>query len=180
MQKIVFLKRISVRLFISFFLFTSYGIAMESAPGSGTFHYFRDDEGSPSQLHDPFYTHEEVGIVENMITQLSAPRSLEKDELIAFHLVKKIKENHLYLLLEATKNYYCFIPRTSLPESDNLQDLARHALYGRKFLCFGRNRTFEVLKDRLKWVDSDDKVMDAAPAIFKNIYEKARREVHFF
>lgn len=169
MNRPQFLRATVFLVFLS--MISVISLAMESAPGSeSSFGYFCNDDGERSDLHDRFYTQEEIAIVEEYKAKLSLSRSREKDELIAAELAAQIKRRHGRLFLKDLDDSCCFIVRTSLPDGDDLREIAQHGLLGRKFLCFGRNRTFEVLKNALKWVDDDNNTTLKCPAVFRKIW----------
>lgn len=150
-----------------------YAFAIDSAPSSeSSFAFFITEDGKPGNLHDSFYTQEEIAIVENYIEQISLPRSQAKDDLIAIELAKKVKLAHGQLVIKEIENSCCFWLNSSLPNTNNLEEIVLHALYGRKFLGVGRNRTFEVLKN-LNWVDNNNKVTSTCPRVFEKIWQKA-------
>lgn len=156
-------------------LFNSFSFAMDSAPSSeSSFGYFLTEDGMRGKLHDPSYSQEEIAIVDHYIELLSLPRSREKDELIAKELAKQVRHRHAQLFSTDIGNSCWFLPTSSFPETNNLKEIVLHGLHGRKFLWFGRNRTFKTFIE-LNWVDSDNNVTPHCPSILANIWQEARR-----
>jgi hypothetical protein len=146
---------------------------VEGPLSEASFQFFVTDDGTPGKLHDRSYTEQEIYIIEQYLEKLSAPRSREKDEIIARALISNIKFLHHQSNLDAAANCYFWIPNSSFPKGANLKSIARHGIDGRKFLCFGRNRTFDILKERLRWIDGNNQPTALCPSVFREIWQEA-------
>jgi len=148
-------------------------VEVEEPRSESSFHFFTTDEGTLGKLHDQCYTQQEIEIIENFMTKLTEPQSPEKDAIIAQFLVKQIKDMHYRSILDAVNNSCFYIPNSSYPRNNNLEQIAMHGLYGKKFLIFGRNRTFDILSERLLWIDKDNQPTNNCPSVFRKIWEQA-------
>ena len=179
LYKSIFLQVLKL-LFFMFEIFlghSSYTIAADRRQSESDLCFFTTQEKIIKTLHDACYTQEEIVFLEQYFSKHLAPKSLEKDDAIAKNLAQQIKTAHENLLKEDTAEFCCYIPMSSFPENISLEAIVKHCLSGSSG-CFGPNRTFRVLQEKLKWINSYE-TTSTCPHVFKIYWEKGLLQLGF-